>query len=110
MKWPTYASWFANARIVSKMGTSLVPRPSLKQMTVGNIVIVGDAGASVECWIQGAGVGGYKAVKALQKQWDGQDGYREYTDWWAQAFAGEWSPAAIAGAGALRAISTSPGV
>jgi len=50
MRWPTYAPWFANARIVGKMGTSLVARPSLKQVVAGNILIVGDAGASVECW------------------------------------------------------------
>ncbi len=87
MKWPTFAPWFAKARVVGKMGTSLVSRPALKQVVEGNVLMVGDSGASVECWMQGAIAGAYKAVKALQKEWDGKDGYREYNDWWAQAFA-----------------------
>jgi digeranylgeranylglycerophospholipid reductase len=87
MRHPTYAPWFAKARVVGKMGTSLVSRPALEQVVEGNVLMVGDAGASVECWMQGAIVSGYKAVKALQRQWDGADGYREYNDWWAGAFA-----------------------
>jgi len=87
MKWPTYAPWFAKARVVGKMGTSLVSRPALQQVVAGNVMMVGDAGASVEGWMQGAIACGYKAVKALQREWHGQSGFREYTDWWAGAFA-----------------------
>ncbi len=87
MRHPTYAPWFQGARVVSKMGTSLVSRPALKQVVVGNILVVGDAAASVECWVQGAVAGGYQAVKALEKEWHDGPGFQEYTDWWAKAFA-----------------------
>ena len=87
MRHPTYAHWFAKARVVGKMGTSLVSRPALPQVVEGNVLMVGDAGASVECWMQGAIAGGYQAVKALQKEWDGKAGFREYNDWWTGAFA-----------------------
>jgi flavin-dependent dehydrogenase len=87
MKWPAYAPWFAKAHVVEKMATTLVSRPALKQVVSGNIVVIGDAGASVESWIQGATACGYKAAKSIQTQLGGENGYKEYTEWWSRAFA-----------------------
>jgi hypothetical protein len=53
----------------------------------GNVVIVGDAGAPVETWIQGAVASAYVAVKAIEKELNGQNGYPYYIDWWQKAFA-----------------------
>jgi flavin-dependent dehydrogenase len=89
MKYPTFAPWFRNARIVKKtaagVGTGL--RTPIKEPVAGNVVIVGDAGAPVETWIQGALACGYQSVKAIEKELNGQKGYSEYIDWWQKAFA-----------------------
>jgi len=89
MKYPTFAPWFRNARVVKKtaagVGTGL--RTPIREPVTGNVVIVGDAGAPVETWIQGAVASGYMAVKAIEKELNGQKGYLEYIDWWQKAFA-----------------------
>jgi flavin-dependent dehydrogenase len=89
MKYPTFAPWFRNARIVKKTAASAEPglRTPIGEPVVGNVVIVGDAGAPVETWIQGAIACGYQAVKAIKKELNGQKGYPEYIDWWQRAFA-----------------------
>jgi flavin-dependent dehydrogenase len=87
IKSPVYAPWFAKARIVSKMACTIAARPPLKQVVSGNVMVIGDAGAAVETWSQGAVAGAYKAVKSLQKEWKGQKGFDEYTAWWQKAFA-----------------------
>jgi flavin-dependent dehydrogenase len=91
MKHPRFAPWFRNARIVKKMATSrsggrgiLAP---LKEPVAGNVVIVGDAAAPIETWIQGAVAMAYMAVKGIEKELNGQKGYSEYIDWWQKAFA-----------------------
>jgi flavin-dependent dehydrogenase len=89
MKHPNFSSWFRKARIVKKnaAGSDLGLRTPIKEPVAGNVVIVGDAGAPVETWIQGAVACGYMAVKAITKELNGQRGYPEYTDWWQNAFA-----------------------
>jgi len=87
MKLPPYAPWFARAKIVGKMGCSVASRPPLKQVVSGNVLVVGDAGAAVETWIQGAVASAYKAVKSLERQWAGEKGFDEYLAWWQKAFA-----------------------
>jgi hypothetical protein len=52
----------------------------------GNVVIVGDAGASAESWVQGAVASGYQTVKTIEKERSGQDGYGSYQRWWQKAF------------------------
>jgi flavin-dependent dehydrogenase len=86
IKLPAYAPWFARAKVVSKMACAISARPPLKQVVVGNAMVVGDAGAMVETWVQGAVASAYQAVKALQKQWAGGNGFDEYRAWWQKAF------------------------
>jgi flavin-dependent dehydrogenase len=85
---PRYAPMFHRARVVKKEGFTLshVLSP-LREPVAGNVVIIGDAAAPVETWIQGALACGYKAVKAIKKELDGKKGYSEYTNWWQRAFA-----------------------
>jgi flavin-dependent dehydrogenase len=89
IKHPRYAPWFRDARIVRKRaaGSGIGLRTPIKEPVAGNIVIVGDAGAPVETWTQGAVASAYMAVKAIEKELNGQKGYQEYIDWWQQAFA-----------------------
>ncbi len=89
MKHPNFAHWFRNARIVKKTAAGVDPglRTPIGEPVTGNVVIVGDAGAPVETWIQGAIACGYQAVKAIEKELNGQKGYPEYIDWWQKAFA-----------------------
>ena len=89
MKHPNFAPWFRNARIVKKTAAGSDPglRTPISVPVAGNAVIVGDAGAPVETWIQGALACGYLAVKAIEKELNGQKGYPDYINWWQHAFA-----------------------
>jgi flavin-dependent dehydrogenase len=89
LKYPTFAPWFRNARIVKRTAASADPglRTPIREPVAGNVVIVGDAAAPVETWIQGAVACGYQAVKAIEKELNGQKGYPGYVDWWQKAFA-----------------------
>ncbi len=85
-----YSHWFKNARVVKKdaaagrSGGALSP---IKEPVAGNVVVVGDAGAPSETWVQGAVACGYQAVKAIEKELTGKNGYAEYIAWWQKAFA-----------------------
>ncbi len=90
MEHPNFSPWFHRARVVKKTGmyggTKYGILSSIMEPVEGNVVIVGDAGAPIETWIQGAVASGYMAVKAIEKELVDQKGYREYTDWWQNAF------------------------
>ena len=89
MKHPKWAQMFKNARVVKKeaMGGKAATYGPIKEPVAGNVVVVGDAGAPAETWIQGAVACGYQAVKAIEKELGGQSGYPGYIAWWQQAFA-----------------------
>jgi len=89
MKYPTFEPWFRNARIVKKTAVTAGGagvRTPVKEPVEGNVLVVGDAGSPIETWIQGAVASAYMAVKAIEKELNGQKGNQEYIDWWQQAF------------------------
>jgi flavin-dependent dehydrogenase len=86
MKHPTYAPWFRNARLYKETACTTQIRAPVKEPVAGNVVIIGDAGAAYETLIQGAVGCGYLAVKAIEKELNGQAGYAEYIKWWQNAF------------------------
>jgi flavin-dependent dehydrogenase len=90
MKLPNFAPWFRHARVVRKTASATGGRHGIltpiEEPVEGNVVVVGDAGAPTETWIQGAVACGYQAVKAILKELDGQKGYQEYINWWQKAF------------------------
>lgn len=86
MRHPNYAPWFQHARLFKETACSVQIRAAMKEPVAGNVVIVGDAGAAYETLIQGAVGCGYLAVKAIEKELNGQDGYSEYINWWQNAF------------------------
>ena len=87
LKLPAFSSWFANARVVDKKATAIAAHAPITEPVAGNVVVIGDAGASTEAWVQGALASGYQAVKAIEKELNGQQGYQEYIEWWQNAFA-----------------------
>jgi flavin-dependent dehydrogenase len=90
MKHPNFAHWFRHARVVKKnaaaIGTKHGFQTALRELVEGNVVVVGDAAAITETWVQGAVAMAYMAVKAIEKELSGQTGYPEYIDWWQKAF------------------------
>jgi len=85
---PKYAPMFRHAQVVKKEAMTVSTlRTPIREPVAGNVVIIGDAGAITETWIQGAVACAHQAVKAIEKELNGQKGYPEYTDWWQQAFA-----------------------
>jgi len=85
-KLPMYASWFRHAKVVQEMAMAATIRTPILEPVAGNVVIIGDAAAPIETWRQGAVACGYMAVKAIEKELNGQKGYPEYIDWWQKAF------------------------
>jgi flavin-dependent dehydrogenase len=86
MKFLTYAHWFRHARVVKKTACGPIVRIPIREPVVGNVLVVGDAGAANETLIQGAIACGNLAVKAIEKELNGQEGYRQYMEWWKNAF------------------------
>jgi len=82
-----YASWFRHARVVKKTAAAVTLHTPITEPVAGNVVVVGDAGAPVETWVQGALASAYMAVKAIENELNGQKGYPEYIGWWQKAFA-----------------------
>jgi flavin-dependent dehydrogenase len=76
-----FSSWFKKAKVVWKTGCSLTPRYPIAEPVVGNIVVVGDAAAPAETWVQGAMACGHQAVKAIE---EGNLG--TYVTWWKESF------------------------
>jgi len=109
MKLPFFEPWFRHARIVGKLavGTSgFAPAPLLEPVK-GNVLVTGNA-ASYEVTNPGGIACGYQAVKAIEKELNGQKGYPEYIKWWQNAFEGN-SPTYLKAAGrfmSLNAICT----
>jgi len=85
-KSPRFAPWFRNARVVKEYAVSVPVLTPVREPVAGNVVIAGDAGSPAEVWIQGAVTSGYQAVKAIEKELNGQKGYPEYINWWQRAF------------------------
>lgn len=76
-----FAPWFSNAKVIHKTACTITPRYPISEPVLGNIIIVGDAAAPAETWIQGAIACAHQAVKALI---DGPMG--RYTTWWKESF------------------------
>lgn len=84
---PTFAPRLGKARLVKRLAWVLDVRTPIRAPAAGNIIVVGDAAAPAETWITGAVACGYQAVKAIQKERNGQNGFAAYNRWWQGAFA-----------------------
>lgn len=76
-----FAPWFKNARTVWKTGFSITPRYPIAEPVIGNIIIIGDAAAPAETWVQGAMASACQAVKAIHA-----GAMAKYLTWWQESF------------------------
>jgi flavin-dependent dehydrogenase len=76
-----FASWYKNATIVKKTACSITPRFPVTEPVVGNTIIIGDAAAPAETWVQGSLASAYQAVLAI-----GDGTMNKYIDWWKESF------------------------
>ncbi|MEW6142328.1 MAG: FAD-dependent monooxygenase [Chloroflexota bacterium] len=83
---PQYNAWFRQARLVKRTAYTGRPRTAITKPALGRVLIIGDAAAAFETLMAGALACGYKAGKAILPELDGKSGYREYTEWWLEAF------------------------
>jgi digeranylgeranylglycerophospholipid reductase len=83
---PRYMAWFEHAREVERRGFSATVRSPIREPAAGNVIIIGDAAAPIETWMQGALACGYQAVEALLREDKGESGFADYNRWWQRAF------------------------
>jgi digeranylgeranylglycerophospholipid reductase len=105
MKLPFFEPWFCHARIVKKLAVSGsgLALTSVLEPVKGNVLVTGNA-ASYEVTNPGGIACGYMAVKAIEKELNGQKGYPEYIKWWQNAFEGN-SPTYLKAAGRFMSLN-----
>jgi digeranylgeranylglycerophospholipid reductase len=81
-----FASWFKNARVLDTRAAALNFATPLIHPVEGNVVVVGDAAAFIETYVQGAIMYGYQAAHAIAQQLATGTGLDAYTRSWEQSF------------------------
>lgn len=81
-----YSSWFEKAKIVRKTSAVLNFYSPIAEPVVGNVMIVGDAAAFIEVYIQGAIMYGYRAAKAAAKELGEGSGFADYVAYWKTSY------------------------
>jgi flavin-dependent dehydrogenase len=84
---PIFAPMLRKAKLVGKQAYSLEVRTPLANPVAGNVIVIGDAAAPTETWIQGSVACAFKAVKCIESARQGQPDFGEYARWWRDAFA-----------------------
>lgn len=75
-----------DAKLIKKSGCSVKAYSSNRKPYQGNILAIGDSAAFVEVEVQGALMCGFHAAHSVRKELDGLNGFKEYTEWWLNAF------------------------
>jgi flavin-dependent dehydrogenase len=86
MKSGRFSSWFKRARIVETRTAILYFRTPVPGPVKGRVVIVGDAPAFIEVYVQGALMYGYQGAKAIIREIEGEEGFHEYIKSWKNTF------------------------
>ncbi len=81
-----FASWFKHARIIDTRAAALNFATPLIDPVEGNVVVVGDAAAFIETYVQGAIMYGYQAAHAIAQQLETGTGLDEYARSWGNSF------------------------
>ena len=76
-----FAPWYKNATPIKKTACSITPRFPITEPIVDNTIIIGDAAAPAETWVQGAMACASQAVNAIV----GGD-IKQYLPWWKESF------------------------
>lgn len=78
--------WFNDAELIRKMGCLWTCWEPIKEPARGRIILVGDAPSFQEVEIQGALMCGFRAVKALKMEMNGEPGMENYNRFWQDYF------------------------
>ena len=81
-----FSTWFKNARPVDYTATIVTVRPPMGTPYSGKVLFIGDAAAYGETLVPGALRCGYYAAEAVQKELSGENGFEDYTRFWAANF------------------------
>jgi flavin-dependent dehydrogenase len=81
-----FAPWFRHAEIVSRRAATLNFYTPLTDPVEGNVVVVGDAAAFIETYVQGALQYGYLAAEAIAGHLATGSGFGPYAAAWADSF------------------------
>ena len=81
-----FAQWFRGMKIVEKRAATLNFYTPIVNPIEGNVVVVGDAAAFIETYVQGALMYGYQAANAIRKHLATGTGLEEYAASWATTF------------------------
>jgi flavin-dependent dehydrogenase len=83
---PLLHDWFKDAELVRKMGCTWTLWEPIKNPARGRIILVGDAPSFQEVENQGALMCGFRAVRAVEQQMNGDPGMKEYNQFWQESF------------------------
>jgi len=81
-----FAGWFANTKVLDRLGCNMPLVPPIWETARGNVICVGDNSAYAETAMKGALGCGYVAAKASRTALEGGDGNAEYNEYWQHAF------------------------
>jgi len=81
-----FAPWFKNMKVVEKRAAILNFYTPLINPVEGNVVVVGDAAAFIETYIQGAVMYGFQAANAIVKYLSTGTGLEDYATSWKDSF------------------------
>ncbi|MCX8044049.1 MAG: NAD(P)/FAD-dependent oxidoreductase [Desulfobacterota bacterium] len=81
-----FAPWFRHMKIIDTRAATLNFYTPLTNPVEGNVVVVGDAAAFIETYVQGALMYGYQAGNAIVKHLATGTGLEEYAASWAKTF------------------------
>ena len=77
---------FKNAKIEEQYCCTVKVFTPIKKPYKGNCILIGDSAAFVQVQTQGALTCGYLAADAIEKEFNGQKGFEEYTEKWMNSF------------------------
>jgi flavin-dependent dehydrogenase len=80
------SSWFRKAKVSQRESAVMRFRSPLLDVVVGRVLLVGDAAAFIETYVQGAILYGFKAAKAAAKELSGERALKEYNHFWQTSY------------------------
>jgi flavin-dependent dehydrogenase len=83
---PMLQEWLSGAQLIKKMGCQWTLWTPISAPAQGRVIIVGDAASFQEVENQGAIMCGYRAAKAFVAVESGEDGFRQYNEFWQKSF------------------------
>ena len=91
-----FADWFKNSEVIETSGVVIEFLTPMIVPQLDNILFIGDSAAYGECLYQSAVMCGYVGAEKVIKELNGEKGYDEYTEWWADHFKWVREPKAMA--------------